>query len=74
VPKGAVVAAGGTASFCDATVAKMLYAWGKLKVSGDSQMYPLQFADMTGASLVARILYLAAWHAACSCSCWLLPA
>jgi hypothetical protein len=48
VPDGALVAAGGTGTFCDATIAKTLYAWGKLKVSGDSQMYPLAFMDMSG--------------------------
>lgn len=48
VPENALCAAGGTASFCDATTAKMLYAWGKLKSSGDSQMYPQGFNDMCG--------------------------
>jgi hypothetical protein len=48
VPEGALVAAGGNATFCDATVAKYLYAWGKLKISGDGQMYPAAFMDMTG--------------------------
>ena len=48
VPENATVAAGGTASFCDATVAKMLYCWGKLKVSGDSQMYPILYDQLTG--------------------------
>lgn len=48
VPANAVCAAGGTATFADATSAKMLYAWGKLKVSGDSQMYPQAFMDMAG--------------------------
>jgi hypothetical protein len=48
VPEHALVAAGGTSSFCEATSAKSIYAWGKLKVSGDSQMYPQAFMDMAG--------------------------
>jgi hypothetical protein len=48
VPENALVAAGGNASFCDATSAKTLYAWGKLKISGDGQMYPQPFMDMAG--------------------------
>ena len=48
VPDGAMVGAGGNASFCDATTVKTLYAWGKLKISGDGQMYPQAFMDMAG--------------------------
>lgn len=48
VPDRALVAAGGNATFCDATTAKFLYAWGKLKISGDGQMYPAAFQDMMG--------------------------
>jgi hypothetical protein len=48
VPEGAMVGAGGNASFCDATSVKTLYAWGKLKISGDGQMYPQAFMDMAG--------------------------
>lgn len=48
VPDNAMVGAGGNASFCDATTAKTLYAWGKLKISGDGQMYPQAFMDMAG--------------------------
>jgi hypothetical protein len=48
VPENALVAAGGTSTFCEATSAKSIYAWGKLKVSGDSQMYPQAFMDLAG--------------------------
>ena len=53
VPDNAMVGAGGNASFCDATTAKTLYAWGKLKISGDGQMYPQAFMDMAGWNVIS---------------------
>lgn len=47
VPADAVVAAGGTSSWCT-TVGGQLFAWGKLKNSGDSWMYPTPFYDLAG--------------------------
>lgn len=44
----AKVAAGSTSSFCTTNIAGALYAWGKLKVSGDNTMYPRPFEGLTG--------------------------
>mmetsp|Transcript_4294 Transcript_4294/g.9316 ORF Transcript_4294/g.9316 Transcript_4294/m.9316 type:complete len:473 (+) Transcript_4294:148-1566(+) len=48
VPADAVVAASSTASFCTTAPTGQLYTWGKLKVSGDNQMYPQAMMDMSG--------------------------
>ncbi|KAL6753725.1 RCC1/BLIP-II [Haematococcus lacustris] len=51
VPPDAVIAAGTNATFCSATVGgtqQSLYCWGKMKTSGDSQMYPVICQDMQG--------------------------
>ena len=47
VPADAVIAAGGTSSFCT-MVGGQLFAWGKLKPSGDNQMYPIPYHDLAG--------------------------
>ncbi len=47
VPADAVIAAGSTSSFCTIT-GGMLYCWGKLKVSGDNQMYPIAYDGLMG--------------------------
>ncbi|KAF5837112.1 regulator of chromosome condensation 1/beta-lactamase-inhibitor protein II [Dunaliella salina] len=51
VPPHAVVAAGSTSTFCSASLGgsmEQLFSWGKLKTSGDNQMYPMQDQNMTG--------------------------
>ncbi|GAX75806.1 hypothetical protein CEUSTIGMA_g3249.t1 [Chlamydomonas eustigma] len=48
VPADAVIAAGGNASFCTVNFPGQIYSWGKLKASGDSQMYPQNFMDLSG--------------------------
>lgn len=47
VPADATIAAGGTSSFCT-IVGGQLFAWGKLKASGDNTMYPTPFMDLAG--------------------------
>ena len=47
VPADAVIAAGGTSSFCT-MVGGQLFAWGKLKPSGDTMMYPTPYLDLAG--------------------------
>ncbi|KXZ45514.1 hypothetical protein GPECTOR_53g100 [Gonium pectorale] len=47
VPADAILAAGGTASFCTG-VANQVHCWGKLKVNGDNQMYPVPVNDLVG--------------------------
>lgn len=47
VPADAVLAAGGTSSFCTG-VAGQVHCWGKLKVNGDNQMYPIPVNDLVG--------------------------
>jgi alpha-tubulin suppressor-like RCC1 family protein len=47
VPADAVVAAGGTSSFVT-TAGGQIYAWGKLKASGDNLMYPTPYMDLAG--------------------------
>lgn len=47
VPADATVAAGGTSTFCT-MVGGQLFAWGKLKVSGDNLMYPVPYMDLAG--------------------------
>lgn len=42
-----VIAAGGSSSFCTTTGGE-LYSWGKLKNNGDSNMYPMPFAGLSG--------------------------
>lgn len=39
--------AGGTSTFCVAT-GPQLYAWGKLKVSGDNATHPMPLEDLSG--------------------------
>ncbi|KAF6255653.1 RCC1/BLIP-II [Scenedesmus sp. NREL 46B-D3] len=46
----AVCGAGGTSTFCVAT-GPQLYAWGKLKVSGDSTTHPMPLEDLSGWNL-----------------------
>ncbi|GBF95566.1 hypothetical protein Rsub_08547 [Raphidocelis subcapitata] len=46
LPEG-VVAAGSTSTFCVGT-GPQLYAWGKLKVSGDNATYPQPVHDLSG--------------------------
>ncbi|GMH42697.1 hypothetical protein BSKO_10616 [Bryopsis sp. KO-2023] len=45
--EGLVIAAGGTSSFSTTTGGE-LYSWGKLKTNGDSTMYPVPFAGLSG--------------------------
>ena len=47
VPADATVAAGGTSSFCT-MVGGQLFAWGKLKTSGDNLMYPTPYMELAG--------------------------
>lgn len=47
VPPDAKVAAGQTASFCT-IVGGQLFAWGKLKPSGDNLMYPIPYHELSG--------------------------
>lgn len=47
VPPNAVVAAGGTSSFVTVTGGQ-LYAWGKLKPSGENLMYPTPYLELAG--------------------------
>lgn len=47
VPADAAVAAGGTSSFVT-TVGGQLYAWGKLKPSGENLMYPTPYMELAG--------------------------
>ncbi|KAG2451142.1 hypothetical protein HYH02_004409 [Chlamydomonas schloesseri] len=47
VPPNAILAAGGTSSFCTG-VANQVHCWGKLKVNGDNQMYPVPVNDLVG--------------------------
>lgn len=47
VPPDAIVAAGQTSSFCS-IVGGQLFAWGKLKVSGDNLMYPTPYLELAG--------------------------
>ena len=47
VPADAIVAAGQTSSFCT-TVGGQLFAWGKLKPSGDNLMYPVPYLELAG--------------------------
>lgn len=47
VPADAVVAAGQTGSFCT-IVGGQLFAWGKLKPSGDNLMYPTPYHELSG--------------------------
>ncbi|KAI3430646.1 hypothetical protein D9Q98_005239 [Chlorella vulgaris] len=47
VPADARVAAGQTASFCTITGGQ-LFAWGKLKPSGDNLMYPIPYEGLSG--------------------------
>lgn len=50
IPPDAIVAAGGTSSFCT-MVGGQLFAWGKLKVSGDNLMYPTVYLELAGWNL-----------------------
>jgi len=50
VPPDAVVAAGGTSTFCTMTGGQ-LFAWGKLKPSGDNLMYPTMYLELAGWNL-----------------------
>ncbi|KAI7839928.1 hypothetical protein COHA_006322 [Chlorella ohadii] len=47
VPADAVVGAGQTSSFCT-IVGGQLFAWGKLKPSGDNLMYPTPYHELSG--------------------------
>jgi len=47
VPADAVIGAGATSSFVSAAQGQM-YAWGKLKTTGDNQMYPSPLMDLQG--------------------------
>jgi len=48
-PAGAAVAAGGTSTWAVCGPAPgMLFYWGKTKVTGDSQMYPVPFMELEG--------------------------
>lgn len=47
VPADAVVAAGQTSTFCS-IAGGQLFAWGKLKVSGDNLMYPQPYLELAG--------------------------
>lgn len=47
IPPDATVAAGATSTFCT-MVGGQLFAWGKLKVSGDNLMYPIPYMDLAG--------------------------
>eukprot|EP00887_Chlorella_sp_A99_P000240 scaffold13.g240.t1 len=47
VPEDAIVGAGATATFCT-IVGGQLFAWGKLKPSGDNLMYPTPYHDLAG--------------------------
>lgn len=47
VPPDAVLAAGGTSSFCT-MVGGQLFAWGKLKPSGENLMYPTPYLELAG--------------------------
>lgn len=49
LPEG-VCGAGGTSTFCVAT-GPQLYAWGKLKVSGDNATHPMPLEDLSGWNL-----------------------
>eukprot|EP00798_Chlamydomonas_sp_ICE-L_P030066 gene30066-35035_t len=48
VPPDAIVAAGSTSTFCQTTIGGQMYSWGKLKTSGDNQMYPNVLMDLAG--------------------------
>ena len=50
VPPDAIVGAGQTASFCS-VAGGQLYAWGKIKVSGDNIMYPQPYLELAGWSI-----------------------
>jgi alpha-tubulin suppressor-like RCC1 family protein len=50
IPADAVVGAGSMSSFVSALQGQ-LYAWGKLKTSGDTQMYPSPFMGLQGWTL-----------------------
>lgn len=47
IPEDATVAAGSTSTFCT-MVGGQLFAWGKLKVSGDNLMYPTPYMELAG--------------------------
>lgn len=47
VPEDAIVAAGATSTFCS-IVGGQLFAWGKLKNSGDNLMYPTPYMELAG--------------------------
>mmetsp|Transcript_24918 Transcript_24918/g.73686 ORF Transcript_24918/g.73686 Transcript_24918/m.73686 type:complete len:462 (-) Transcript_24918:861-2246(-) len=48
VPPNAIIGAGSTSSFATTAPTGQMYSWGKLKVSGDNQMYPQCFMDLAG--------------------------
>ena len=50
VPADAVIGAGSTSTFVSALQGQM-YAWGKLKTTGDNQMYPSPLMDLQGWTL-----------------------
>lgn len=52
IPADAVIAAGSTSSFCTMEGGQ-LFSWGKLKASGDTQMYPTPFYDLAGWNLAS---------------------
>ena len=52
IPPDAVVAAGGTSSFCT-MVGGQLFAWGKLKPSGENLMYPNPYLDLAGWAIIS---------------------
>ena len=47
VPEDATVAAGSTSTFCT-MLGGQLFAWGKLKISGDNLMYPTPYMELAG--------------------------
>eukprot|EP00889_Picochlorum_renovo_P003084 jgi/Picre1/30114/NNA_005483.t1 len=47
IPEDAIVAAGATSTFCT-MVGGQLFAWGKLKTSGDNLMYPVPYMELAG--------------------------
>ena len=52
VPENAIVGAGSTSSFCSIEGGQ-LFAWGKLKATGDTQMYPAPYYDLAGWDLIS---------------------
>lgn len=50
IPADAVLGAGSTSTWCSAAQGQ-LYAWGKLKVTGDNTMYPQPVLDLQGWTL-----------------------